>query len=113
MFKATHYTWGSIFSCAITAIETALWDIMGKATGKPVYELLGGRVWDRVRLYSHIGGGSQIIRMNVDDGAIAILGRLWCHQGTSARSRIPRLHLRKNVPSWTLQDHREQQRQVG
>ena len=71
MFKATHYTWGSIFSCAITAIETALWDIMGKATGKPVYELLGGKVWDNVRLYSHIGGGSQIIRMNVDDGAIA------------------------------------------
>ena len=71
MFKATHYTWGSVFSCAITAIETALWDIMGKAVGKPVYELLGGKVWDRIRLYTHIGGGSQIIRMNVDDGAIA------------------------------------------
>ena len=71
MFKATHYTWGAIFSCAITAIETALWDIMGKATGRPVYELLGGKVWDSVRLYSHIGGGSQIIRMNVDDGAKA------------------------------------------
>ncbi len=71
MFKATHYSWGAIFSCAITAIETAMWDIMGKATGRPVYELLGGSVWDNVRLYSHIGGGSQIIRMNVDEGAIA------------------------------------------
>ena len=71
MFKATHYTWGAVFSCAITAIETALWDIMGKAVGKPVYELLGGKVWDNVRLYSHIGGGSQIIGMGVDDGAIA------------------------------------------
>ena len=71
MFKATHYTWGGIFSCAISAIESALWDIMGKAVGKPVYDLLGGKVWDRVRLYSHIGGGSQIIRMSVDDGAIA------------------------------------------
>ena len=71
MFKATHYTWGAIFSCAITAIETALWDIMGKAVGKPVYELLGGKVWDRVRLYSHVGGGSQIIGMNVDEGTIA------------------------------------------
>ncbi len=70
MFKATHYTWGAIFSCAISAIESALWDIMGKAVGKPVYELLGGKVWDSVRLYSHIGGGSQIIRMSVDDGAI-------------------------------------------
>ena len=71
MFKATHYTWGAIFSCAISAIETALWDIMGKALGKPVYELLGGKVWDNVRLYSHVGGGSQILRMNVDDGAAA------------------------------------------
>ena len=71
MFKSTHYTWGSVFSCAISAIETALWDIKGKATGKPVYELLGGKVWDRVRLYSHVGGGSQIIRMSVDDGAKA------------------------------------------
>ena len=71
MFKSTHYVWGSVFSCAISAIESALWDIMGKATGKPVYELLGGMVWDRIRLYTHIGGGSQIIRMGVDDGAIA------------------------------------------
>ena len=71
LFKATHYVWGSIFSCAITAIETAMWDIMGKASGKPVYELLGGKVWDSVRLYSHIGGGSQIIRMGMEEGAIA------------------------------------------
>ena len=71
MFKATHYTWGSVFSCAISAIESALWDIMGKATGRPVYELLGGKVWDGVRLYTHIGGGSQIIRMSVDEGAMA------------------------------------------
>ena len=71
LFKATHYTWGSVFSCAISAIESAMWDIIGKATDKPVYELLGGKVWDSVRLYSHIGGGSQIIRMSVEDGAFA------------------------------------------
>ena len=71
LFKATHYVWGSIFSCAITAIETALWDIMGKATGKPVYDLIGGKVWDDVRLYTHIGGGSQIIRMDLGEGSAA------------------------------------------
>ena len=48
-----------------------MWDIMGKAVGKPVYELLGGKVWDDVRLYSHIGGGSQIIGMGVEQGAKA------------------------------------------
>ena len=35
------------------AIEMACWDIVGKATGKPVHELLGGRVRDRVRVYAN------------------------------------------------------------
>ncbi len=42
---------------AISGIEQALWDIKGKALGVPVYELLGGRVRDRVRVYNHLGGG--------------------------------------------------------
>ncbi|TVQ19597.1 MAG: mandelate racemase/muconate lactonizing enzyme family protein [Spirochaetaceae bacterium] len=40
--------WGS----AVSAIETALWDIAGKAAGVPVYRLLGGKVRDRVRVYN-------------------------------------------------------------
>ena len=42
---------------AISGIEQALWDIKGKVLGVPVYELLGGRVRDRVRCYNHLGGG--------------------------------------------------------
>lgn len=42
---------------AISGIEQALWDIKGKDLGVPVYELLGGRVRDRVRVYNHAGGG--------------------------------------------------------
>lgn len=38
----------------LSAIEIALWDIKGKATGKPVYELLGGRVHERLRSYTYI-----------------------------------------------------------
>jgi galactonate dehydratase len=38
---------------AISGIEIALWDIVGQATGRPIYDLLGGPVRDRVRLYSH------------------------------------------------------------
>ena len=37
-----------------SALEMACWDIVGKATDKPVYELLGGRVHDRLRSYSYI-----------------------------------------------------------
>ncbi len=36
---------------ALTAVEIALWDLAGKALGVPVYQLLGGKVRDRVRIY--------------------------------------------------------------
>src|SRR6266508_4930473 len=42
---------------AISGIEQALWDLKGKWLGVPVYELLGGRVRDRVRMYDHLGSG--------------------------------------------------------
>lgn len=38
----------------LSAIEIALWDIKGKATGRPVYELLGGRVHESLRSYTYI-----------------------------------------------------------
>jgi galactonate dehydratase len=38
----------------LSGIEMALWDIAGKAVGKPVYELLGGRVHERLRTYTYI-----------------------------------------------------------
>jgi L-alanine-DL-glutamate epimerase-like enolase superfamily enzyme len=43
---------GGIGRAAIAAIETACWDVKGKLLGVPVYELLGGKYRDRVRLYS-------------------------------------------------------------
>jgi galactonate dehydratase len=44
---------GSIIFAGISAIEQALWDIKGKALGVPVYELLGGKIRDRVRVYAN------------------------------------------------------------
>ena len=38
----------------LSGLETACWDIVGKAVDKPVYELLGGRVHDRLRSYTYI-----------------------------------------------------------
>ena len=48
---------------AIAGIDQALWDIKGKALGVPVYELLGGAVRDRMKIYGWIGGDkpSQVI----------------------------------------------------
>lgn len=45
---------------ALTGVEIALWDIAGKALGLPVYQLLGGKVRDRVRIYCDSGSREMI-----------------------------------------------------
>jgi galactonate dehydratase len=46
---------GNVIS-ALTGIEIALWDLVGKAVNLPVYQLLGGKFRDKIRLYSDCGG---------------------------------------------------------
>ncbi|MDE0591963.1 MAG: mandelate racemase/muconate lactonizing enzyme family protein, partial [Dehalococcoidia bacterium] len=58
MFRRQLFRGGSDMMAAIGAIDIALWDIKGKALNKPVYELLGGPVREKVRLYTHLGGNS-------------------------------------------------------
>jgi galactonate dehydratase len=45
---------------ALTGVEIALWDIAGKALGLPVYQLMGGKVRDRVRLYCDSGAARMV-----------------------------------------------------
>ncbi len=49
-----------VYVTALTGIETALWDIAGKALGVPVYQLMGGKVRDRVRIYCDSGAREMI-----------------------------------------------------
>ncbi len=44
---------GTVGGGAMAGIEMALWDIKGKALGQPVWQLLGGRFRDRIRVYGH------------------------------------------------------------
>ncbi len=59
MYRQSFWRVGVIGMSAISGIDQALWDIRGKALGQPVYQLLGGAVRDRVRMYTHLGGGDM------------------------------------------------------
>lgn len=53
IYRHSFWRGGVVIGSAISGIEQALWDILGKALDVPVYELLGGTVRDRVRLYAN------------------------------------------------------------
>ena len=58
MTRFSFWPLGSIGLTAVSGIEHALWDIKGKALGVPVWQLLGGQVRDKVRVYTHLRRGS-------------------------------------------------------
>ena len=56
MYRGGFYRGGPILMRAIAGIDQALWDILGKSMGQPVYKLLGGRLRDRMKTYCWVGG---------------------------------------------------------
>ncbi len=56
LYRGGFYRGGPILMSAIAGIEQALWDIKGKVMGQPVHQLLGGRVRDKMKVYSWVGG---------------------------------------------------------
>ena len=59
MHKHGFWRMGVIGASAISGIEVALWDILGKDLGVPVWRLLGGKTRDRVPVYTHLGLGDM------------------------------------------------------
>lgn len=55
IFRGPRYRGGPVLMSALSAVEIALWDILGQAVGLPIWRLLGGRARDKVRLYCHEG----------------------------------------------------------
>lgn len=53
LYRTTEFTRSGVNHAAISAIDTALWDILGKRLGVPVYALLGGKLNARVPIYHH------------------------------------------------------------
>jgi galactonate dehydratase len=60
LYRSAFWRQGVIGLSAISGIDQALWDIKGKDLGKPIYELLGGRVRDRARMYTHFATSDSI-----------------------------------------------------
>ena len=56
MYRSGFYRGGPVLMSAIAGIDQALWDIKGKFYNAPVYELMGGKARESIKVYSWIGG---------------------------------------------------------
>ena len=63
MYRSSHFRGAAIMG-ALSAVDIALWDIAGKHFGVPVYQLLGGKVRDRARVYYHVFGNTRETLVN-------------------------------------------------
>ncbi len=63
------------FYCALSGLEQALWDIVGKATNQPVYNLLGGPCRERIRVYANGWGGGARTPEAIGAAVAAVVAR--------------------------------------
>ncbi len=71
MFRYPRWRGGPILNSAISAVEIALWDILGQALGVPVYKLLGGAARRRIRLYKDVGSTPEAFLQAKSEGFTA------------------------------------------
>jgi|APSaa5957512622_1039677.scaffolds.fasta_scaffold06489_4 galactonate dehydratase len=74
--RNTHFA-GAVLSAAMSAIDVALWDIMGKSVNLPVYQLLGGKCREKIKLFENIGGNTveeraESARQRVEQGFLSL-----------------------------------------
>src|SRR3954464_2179330 len=71
MFRYPRWRGGPILNSAISAVEIALWNILGQALGVPIYKLLGGAARKRVRLYKDVGSTPEAFLKAKSEGYTA------------------------------------------
>jgi mannonate dehydratase len=86
LYKGAYWRRGPVTMTAIGAVDTALWDIAGKALGAPVYQLLGGPSRDAVLVYGHANG------KDIDDAVAAVADYVRLgYQAIRVQSGVPGL----------------------
>jgi len=58
LYQGSRFPGGSVVNSALSGIDHALWDLKGRALNTPVYQLMGGKCRDRIRVYQNPGGTS-------------------------------------------------------
>jgi galactonate dehydratase len=77
LYRGGFYRGGPVLMSALAGVDQALWDLKGQRLGVPVYELLGGAVRDRMKVYCWVGGDrpegvAAAAREKVADGYRAV-----------------------------------------
>jgi mannonate dehydratase len=86
LYKGAYWRRGPVTMTAIAAVDVALWDILGKMAGLPLYQLLGGRSRDGVLVYGH-ASGRDIEEASADVGRFISLG----YRAVRAQCGVPGL----------------------
>ena len=58
LYRGGFYRGGPVHCSALSGVDMALWDLLGKSLGTPVHQLLGGRLRDRIRMYAWTDAGT-------------------------------------------------------
>src|ERR1700750_1687410 len=101
MTKHSFWRLGAIGMSAISGIELALWDIFGKSLGLPVWRLLGGKVRDKVGVYTHLGlGDMRAVYESLEEAPLVERAREVIEKGYKAFKAvfIPYTHFHAPLP---------------
>src|SRR5438874_11446312 len=104
LYYLPYYRSGSVHMSALSGVGMALWDIKGKVAGLPVYELLGGKVRDKLLTYRSTGGRDF---KQVEDGVPKLIDD--GHQVLKVQVADPELEAGYAVPSTAKQEAAERE----